>query len=126
VVAGHPRLVVRREAVPQKSRLHLLVVLERDRSTRVGVRQDLVEQVEPVAAHVELQESALTFQPRPGDGAVTVLPEPDRPLVLPPFLRAEPPGDVADVPRRAHAEFAPLLEGELVHRCDDLWRESHV
>ena len=46
-VAGHPRLVVRREAVPQKSRLHLLVVLERDRSTRVGVRQDLVEQVEP-------------------------------------------------------------------------------
>jgi acyl dehydratase len=39
---------------------------------------------------------------------------------------AEPPGDVADVPRRAHAELAPLLEGELVHRCDDLRRESHV
>jgi hypothetical protein len=36
------------------------------------------------------------------------------------------PRDVADVPRRTRAEHSPLLEGELLHPCDDLGRESHV
>ena len=42
-------------------------------------------------------------------------------LVLP-----QSPRHVADVPRRAVAELPPLTQSELVHRCDDLGRESHV
>ena len=105
---------------------HLLVVVERGRGARVGVGEDLVEQVEPVAPHVELEQAAIALQPRPGDDTVAVLPDPDRPLVLPPFVLPEAPRDVAHVPLRPHAELAPLLEGELVHRCDDLGREPHV
>src|SRR5436190_9385 len=48
------------------------------------------------------------------------------PLPFPALVLAEPPGDVADMPGSAHAELPPLREGELVHRCDDLRRESHV
>ena len=125
-MTGELGVVVRGETVPQERRAHLGVVLEGDRGARVGVGEDLVEQVEPVAPDVELEQPAIALQPRPGDGPVAVLPDPDRPLVLAPLVLAEPPGDVADVPRRAHAEVAPLLEGELVHRCDDLGRESHV
>jgi len=119
-------VVVRGKAVPQERRAHLLVVLERDRGAGAGLGEDLVEQVEAVAPHVELEQAAIALQPGPGDDTAVVLPDPDRPLVLPPFVLAEPPRDVADVPLRPHAELAPLLEGELVHRCDDLGRESHV
>jgi hypothetical protein len=114
------------EAVPPERGAHLLVVVERDRGTRVGVGEDLVEQVEPVAPHVELEQAAIALQPRPRDDPLVVLPDPDRPLVLPPLVLTEPPRDVADVPLRPHAEVAPLLEGEPVHRCDDLGSESHV
>src|SRR5207248_7537726 len=103
-------LVVRGEAVQQERRLHLLVVLERDRGAGAGVGEDLVEQVEPVAPHVELEQAAIALQPRPGDDTVAVLPDPDRPLVLPPYVLAEPPRDVADVPLRPPAEPASLPE----------------
>ena len=35
------------------------------------------------------------------------------------------PGEVTDVPLRASAEQPPLLERELLYRCDDLRRQSH-
>ena len=74
-----------------------------------------------------LEDAPIALQPRPGDDAVAaVAPEPDRPLRLAPLVLAQPPRDVADVPRRAWAEQPLLLESELLHPCDDLWRESHV
>ena len=85
-LTGQRGLVVRGEAVPQERCLHLGVVLERDRGARVRVGQDLVEQIEPVAPDVELEEPAIPLQPRPGDGPVAVLPDADRPLVLPPLV----------------------------------------
>src|SRR4249919_1979238 len=125
-LASEADAVVLGKAVPQQHLADLLVVLEGTRVVHARVGKDLVEQIEPVAANVVLEKPAVALQPRPGDRAVAVLPDPDRPLVLTPLVLEEPPGDVADMPWRAHAEVAPLLEGELVHRCDDLGRESHV
>jgi hypothetical protein len=76
---------------------------------------------------VVLEEAAVALQPRPSDDAITaVKPEPERPLRLAPFVLAQPPRHVADVPGRAWAEQPPLLEGELLHPCHDLRREAHV
>jgi hypothetical protein len=41
-------------------------------------------------------------------------------------MLTQAPRDVADVPRRSWPEQPPLLEGELLHPCDDFWRKSHV
>jgi hypothetical protein len=84
-------LVRPREAVPLERGPYLVVVLEGDGRTRVGVGEDLVEQVEPVAPDVELEQAAVALQPRPGNGAVAVLPDPDRPLVLAALVLAQPP-----------------------------------
>ena len=85
-MAAGADVVVLGEAVPQERLAELLVVLECDRGARVGLGEDLVEQIEPVAADVELEQPAIALQPRPGDGSVAVLPDPDLPLVLPPLV----------------------------------------
>ena len=105
----------------------LLVVLERDCFLRVRLVEDLVEQVPVLGMEVVLEEAAVALQPRPSDDAIAaVAPEPERPLRLALLVLAQPPRDVADVPRRAWAEQPPLLAGKLLHPCDDLRRESHV
>jgi hypothetical protein len=74
--------------VPLERRPHLFVVLEGDCSAGIGVGEDLVEQVGPVAPEVELEQRAITLQPRPADGSLAVLPDADRPLVLAPLVLA--------------------------------------
>ncbi len=52
---------------------HLLVVHEGADAARVRLGEDLVEQVQPVAADIELEQPPIALQPRPGDGPVAVL-----------------------------------------------------
>ena len=109
------------EAVPRERGPHLRVVLERERGARVRLVEDLVEQLEPVARGrraraCPVRPSATTRRRRGRPSSQSRI----RPLVLAPLVLAQAPGDVADVPRRARAEQAPLLERELLHRCDDL------
>ena len=105
----------------------LLVVLQRDRFLRVGLVEEFVEQVTVIRMDVVLEEAAVALQPRPGDDAIaTVAPQLERPFRVAPLVLAQPPRDVADVPRRAWAEQPPLLEGELSHPFNDLRCRSHV
>lgn len=91
-----------REPVAGEDGARLLVVLERDGFPRVRLVEDLVEQVPVVGMEVVLEEAAVPLQPRPGDDAtVAAAPEAERPLGRAPFVLAQTPGDVADVPRRA-------------------------
>jgi hypothetical protein len=75
---------------------------------------------------VVLEQPPVGLQPRPGDDAVAVAPETERPLGLAALVLSQPPGDVADVPGRARPGEPPLLEGELLHPGNDFRCESHV
>jgi hypothetical protein len=70
--------------------------------------------------------AAVAPQPRPGSEAPVVHPQTDVPLVLAAVELAQVPSEVADVPLCTSAEQPPLLERELLYRCDDLRRESHL
>jgi hypothetical protein len=116
-----------REAVAGEDEQRLLVVLGSDGFVRVGLVEDLVEQVLVLGVEVVLEQVTVALQPRPGDDAVAIVaPEPESPLRLAPLVLAQPPRDVADVPRRARAEQPLLLERELLHARDDLRRQPHV
>lgn len=115
-----------RESVSRERCAPLGVVLVRERGTRRRFGQDLVEQVQVLRMDVVLEPgAAILLQPRPGDDTTLLDPEADLPLVLAALVLAQSPRDVPDVPRRPVSEQAPLLECELLHPCDDLWRESH-
>ncbi len=114
------------EAVARERGTEVDVVLEREGRARLRLGEDLVEQVAPVVADVDLELARRALQPRPRDDPVAIAPQSERPLGLAAFMLPEPPRDVPDVPRRARPEQTPLLESELLHPCDDLRCESHV
>ena len=120
------RLAGVHEAMARERRAQLDIVLEREGRACVGLGEDLVEQVAPVGADIDLELCCRALQPRPRDDSVAVAPQSERPLGLAALVLPEAPRDVPDVPRRARPEQTTLLESELLHPCDDLRCESHV
>jgi hypothetical protein len=74
---------------------------------------------------VEVVLAVVLPQQRPCDVRPALNPEADPPLVLASLVLARAPGDIADMPARAHAQQPTLLEGELLHRGHDLGRQTH-
>jgi hypothetical protein len=68
--------------MPHERARDLLVVLESDRGRASGSARISSRRSKPVAPDVEIEQPAIGLQPRPGDGAIAVLPDPDLPLVL--------------------------------------------
>jgi len=113
-----------REPVAGKHGARRLVVVECDRFLRVRLVEDLVEQVPVLGMDVVLEDAAV-LQPRPRDDAIAaVAPEAEGPLRLAILVLAQPPRDIADVPRRARPQQASMLDSELLHPVDDLRRRS--
>jgi hypothetical protein len=73
-----------------------------------------------------LEPPSVSLEPRPRGNAAILDPQSDLPLRLAALVLAKAPRDVANMPWRAPPKQPSLLDGQLLHDCDDFRSETHA